>query len=243
MKYKILKISLAVWIVSAAGCSKSFLDVPPQGDLTEELALRDPDAAEKLVGGVYNSLYSGGFGRTTVGFLWFTSLDVASDDAEKGSTPGDFNVNGLGDIDNFIHTPNNSIFNNIWLGHYSAITVANKAIDILNQSTLDDTRKNRLLGETRFLRGLYYFNLVRYFGGVPKIDRVLTPEEANSDAAQTRASKEEIYSLIVSDLEFAAANVPVKGAGRCDSWAGHEGSGAGLPGESVPVPKRLPESL
>jgi starch-binding outer membrane protein, SusD/RagB family len=211
MKYSFLKISIAAGIVITAGCKKSFLDVPPQGELTEELALTDPDAAEKMVGGVYNTLYFGGFGRTTVGFLWEISNDIASDDADKGSTPGDFNVNGVGDIDNFVHTPTNSIFNNIWLGHYSAITTANKAIEILTESSIDDLRKNRLLGESRFLRALYYFNLVRYFGGVPKIDRVLTPEEANSDAAQTRASKEEIYALIVSDLEFAAANLPLKG--------------------------------
>jgi len=211
MKYRFLKITIAASFMIIAGCKKSFLEVPPQGDLTEELALKDPEAAEKLVGGVYNTLYFGGFGRTTVGFLWEISNDIASDDADKGSTPGDFNVNGVGDIDNFIHTPTNSIFNNIWLGHYSAIVAANKAIDILNQSTIDATRKNRLLGESRFLRGLYYFNLVRYFGGVPKIDRVLLPEEGNSDAAQTRASKDEIYALIVSDLEFAAANLPLKG--------------------------------
>jgi tetratricopeptide (TPR) repeat protein len=206
-----LILSFTFGVLIMAGCRKSFLDVPPQGDLTEELALRDPNAAEKLVGGVYNTLYFGGFDRTTVGFLWHTSLEVASDNADKGSSPGDFNVGGLGDIDNFVHTPNNFIFNNIWLGHFTAITIANKAIDILSQSTIDEVRKNRLLGECRFLRGLYYFNLVRYFGGVPKIDRVLRPEEANSDAAQTRASREEIYALVNSDLEFAAANLPLKG--------------------------------
>lgn len=211
MNYKKRIVAFTFGLLVLAGCRKSFLDVPPQGDLTEELALRDPNAAERLVGGVYNTLYFGGFDRTTVGFLWHTSLEVASDNADKGSTPGDFNAGGLGDIDNFVHTSNNFIFNNIWLGHYSAITVANKAIDILNQSSLDEVRKNRLLGEARFLRGLYYFNLVRYFGGVPKIDRVLTPEEANSDAAQTRASREEIYALINADLEFAAANLPMKG--------------------------------
>ena len=211
MKYNFLKIALAAGFVVVAGCKKSFLDVPPQGELTEELALSDPEAAEKLVGGVYNTLYFGGFGRTTVGFLWQISNDIASDDADKGSSPGDFNVNGVGDIDNFVHTPNNSIFNNIWLGHYSAITTANKAIDILEKSSLEAVRKNRLAGEARFLRGLYYFNLVRYFGGVPKIDRLLTATEGNSDAAQTRASKEEIYALVVSDLEFAAANLPQKG--------------------------------
>lgn len=198
-------------LLTAGGCKKSFLDVPPQGQLTEDLALKDPDAADKLVGGVYNTLYYGGFGPTTVGFEWEITNDIASDDADKGSTPGDFNTNGVGDIDNFVHTPGNAIFNNIWTGHYSAITSANKAIDILNQSTFDATKKAKLLGEVRFLRGLYYFNLVRFFGGVPKIDRVLAATEGNSDAVQTRASTTDIYALINSDLEYAAANLSLKG--------------------------------
>lgn len=226
MRYKYLTIATVAGLLSVAGCKKSFLDVPPQGDLTEELALKDPQAAEKLVGGVYNTLYFGGFGRTTVGFLWQLVHDVASDDADKGSTPGDFNVGGIGDVDNFRHDPNNFIFNNIWTGHYSAITRANKAIDILNQSTFEANKKNRLLAEVRFLRGLYYFNLVRFFGDVPKIDRVLTPEESNSDLAQTRAPKAEIYAMVIADLEFAASNLPWKGevnavVGRATKGAAH----------------------
>ncbi len=211
MKNKILKIGAAASLIVLAGCKKSFLEVAPQGQLTEELALKDPQAAEKLVTGVYNTLYFGGFDITTVGFLWVLANDIASDDADKGSSPGDFDVNGVGDIDNFRHNANNFIFDNIWRGHYAAITRANKAINILNQSSFEEVRKNRLLGEVRFLRGLYYFNLVRFFGGVPKIDRVLQPTEGNSDAVQTRATKEEIYSFIISDLEFAAANLPLKG--------------------------------
>lgn len=226
MRYKYFKLAAVGGLIVVAGCKKSFLDVPPQGELTEELALKDPEAADKLVGGVYNTLYFGGFDRTTVGFLWQLTNDIASDDADKGSTPGDFNVNGIGDVDNFRHDPNNFIFNNIWTGHYSAITRANKAIEILNQSTFEAGRKSRLLGEVRFLRGLYYFNLVRFFGGVPKIDRVLTPEEANGDVAQTRATREEIYALVTSDLEFAATNLPWKGdaavtVGRATKGAAH----------------------
>jgi tetratricopeptide (TPR) repeat protein len=194
-----------------AGCEKKFLDVDPQGQTTEVLALTDPGAANKLVGGVYNTLYYGGFGKTTVGFLWQVSLDVASDDADKGSTPGDFNTGGLGDIDNFTHTPTNSIFNNIWSGHYNAIISANKAIDVLNQSTLEAATKNRLLGEARFLRGLYYFDLVRYFGGVPKITTVPLPSEGNSDAVNTRATAAEIYAQVIEDFQFAVDNLPLKG--------------------------------
>ena len=141
--------------VIVSSCKKDFLEVVPQGQTTEVLALTDPDAASKLVGGVYNTLYLGGFGKTTVGFLWVLANDIASDDADKGSTPGDFSQ--AGEIDNFTHTPNNFIFDNIWNGHFSGIVAANKAIDVLGKSTIDATTKNRLLGEARFLRGLFRF--------------------------------------------------------------------------------------
>ena len=203
-------------------CNKDFLEVKPQGEITEVLALTDPEAAAKLVGGVYNTLYFGGFGNTTVGFLWVLANDIASDDADKGSTPGDFG--DAGQIDNFTHTSNNFIFNNIWSGHYNAIVSANKAIDVLEKSSLETDTKNRLIGEARFLRGLYYFNLVRFFGGVPKITRVLLPTEGNSPEAQTRATKDEIYASIIGDLEFAATNLPMKG--EANSQVGRATKGA-----------------
>jgi len=205
---KITSILLAVLVL--AGCSKNFLEVPPQGQTTEVLALTDPEAAGKLVGGVYNTLYFGGFDKTTVGFLWQLTNDIASDDADKGSTPGDFNSGGMGDIDNFIHTPGSFIFNNIWSGHFNGIISANKAIEILGKSTIDAATKARLMGEARFLRGLYYFNLVRFFGGVPKITTVPLPSEGNSDALNTRATAAEIYTVIIDDLQFAADNLPLK---------------------------------
>lgn len=205
---KIILLILPLLVI--AGCKKSFLEVPPQGQLTELQALKDPEAANKLVGGVYNTLYFGGFDITTVGFLWVIANDVASDNADKGSTPSDFSP--AGEIDNFTHTPTNFIFDNIWKGHYTAIARANKALDILNQSTIESGIKNRLIGEVRFLRGLYYFNLVRFFGDVPKILRFpADPGEVNSDEFQTRAPKAQIYEAIIKDLEFARDNLPLKG--------------------------------
>lgn len=202
-------LATTVCFIAGSGCKRSFLDVPPQGQLTEEQALIDPAAAEKLVGGVYNTLYFGSFGNTTVGFLWAIANDVASDDADKGSFPADFGP--AAEIDNFTFNANNFIFNNIWLGHYEAIVRANKAIDVLNRSTFDETTRKRLLGEVRFLRGFYYFNLVRAFGGVPKIVTVIPPNEANTDAVNTRASRDEIYSVIIEDLQYGVDNLPAKG--------------------------------
>lgn len=211
IKNRFIKIPLlaTLLLLLSVGCSKSFLEVDPQGQLTEVQALADPEAANKLVGGAYNTLYLGGFGDNTVGFLWVMATDVASDDGDKGSTPSDFG--DAGQIDNFTHTPSNFIFNNIWNGHYTAIGRVNRAIDVLNQSTFDAGTKARLLGELRFLRGFYYFNLVRFFGGVPKVIRVPDPSEGNNDEFQTRASAAEIYSVIIDDLQFAVDNLPMKG--------------------------------
>ncbi len=223
MKNKnIIITSTLAFVVMLGGCKKDFLEVDPQGQTTEVLALTDPDAAAKLVGGVYNSLYFGGFDKTTVGFLWVLANDVASDDADKGSTPGDFSP--LGEIDNFTHTANNFIFNNIWSGHFSGIVAANKAIDILGKSSIDAAAKNRLIAESRFLRGLYYFDLVRFFGGVPKIITVPLPSEGNSDPLNTRATAAEIYAVVVEDFQFAVDNLPEKGDAATQTGRANKGA-------------------
>lgn len=203
-------------------CSKDFLEVPPQGQLTEEQALIDPNAANQLVTGVYNTLYFGSFGNNTVGFLYAIATEVASDNADKGSTPSDFGP--LGEIDEFTMTPNNFIFNNIWSGHYQAITRCNKAIDILQKSSFDEATSNRLQGEVRFLRGFYYFNLVRMFGGVPLLVTVPAATEANNPAFQTRASREEVYAVVTEDLQFAVDNLPLKGEGGAQTGRANKGA-------------------
>ena len=193
-------------ILIMLGCKKSFLDVAPQGQLTEEQALIDPAAADKLVTGVYNTLYSQG----TVGLHWAVVNQIASDDADKGSTPGE-NGFGVKDIDEFSFTASTGNFNELWKAHYLSISRANKALDILGKSTFDENTRKRLEAEVRFLRGMYYFNLVRLFGGVPKITAVISPSDANNDEFQTRATKEEIYAVVTDDLQFAVDNLPLKG--------------------------------
>lgn len=209
-------------LASLLACKRDFLDVPPQGQLTEEQALIDPNAANQLVTGVYNTLYFGSFGNNTVGFLYAIATEVASDNADKGSTPSDFSP--LGEIDEFTMTPNNFIFNNIWSGHYQAITRCNKAIDILQQSTFDEATRSRLLGEVRFLRGFYYFNLVRMFGGVPLLIRVPAATEANSPEFQTRATREQVYQVVTEDLQYAVDNLPLKGEGGTQVGRANKGA-------------------
>lgn len=190
-------------------CGRNFLEVAPQGQVTEEQALTDNDAANKLVGGVYNQLYSQG----TFGVFWSVLGNIASDDADKGSTASDNGFNS-GDVDNFTFTPaaQYSVFNNVWANNFSGVVRANKALTILDASSIDPSLKTKLVGEAKFLRGLFYFNLVRAFGGVPKITRTpADPQEGNSDEFQTRVSAQDIYNQITEDLQAAIDNLPEKG--------------------------------
>ena len=217
MKRKLLIIAPLAILLIATGCKKSFLDVPAQGQIDEAAVLKDPAAAKNLVTGVYNSLYQGGFGPTTLGFLYFVTVEEASDDADPGSIPGD-NAGGE-KIDGFTADGNVFYFDNLWKGYYGGINQANKALNILDKATFDATAIKRLKGEVSYLRGFYYFNLVRLFGGVPKIVAVPAVSEFQSDVFVTRVSKDEIYTLITSDLQYAVDNLPVKDIGSTDGLA------------------------
>lgn len=193
-----------------SSCSDSFLEVPVQGAATAE---SDPALAEKLVTGVYNTLISGdAFGSgDTHGIAFISTTNIMSDDADKGSTPND-QIGIIGQLDNFTHGPTNIFVGSIWNGHYNAIARCNQALKALETASLDEETKNRFIGEVRFIRGYFYFNLVRYFGGVPAVLRV--PEsasDANSDPAfRTRASAEDIYTIVIEDLTFAAEHTPLR---------------------------------
>lgn len=205
-----INILLIGCLLMYVSCGKGFLDIPPQGRVTEEEIRKNPNAALDLVNGVYNVMWLGGFGPDVHGLQMVVLTSIASDEGDKGSTPQDYGP--ALEIDNFTYTPANSNVQNFWTGYYQAIARTNQALDKLPLSPLDDVTKNRLIGEVRFLRGYFYFNLVRTFGGVPKLDRVPKPEEANADEFQTRATAAAIYDLIISDLQFAVDNLPLKGA-------------------------------
>jgi hypothetical protein len=65
---------------------------------------------------------------------------------------------------------------------------------------MTEDRKNCLLGEAYFLRGFYYFQLVRVFGGVPLVDDVI---DSSEQWQQPRATVDAVYEHIISDLTKA----------------------------------------
>lgn len=93
-----------------------------------------------------------------------------------------------------------------WNGFYKGIRDCNCALaKIPNTEKMSDADKNAYIGELKFIRALGYFYLVRFWGKVP-----LRTEENINDFDMTTSSVEDIYKLILSDLEFAVKYCPAK---------------------------------
>ena len=146
---------------------------------------------------------------------------VGTDSWEKGDQ---LDANGAGYYNDYTPQLSPTVggsIQNLWVNSYSAINTANTAIAAISSSTgLTDAQKNLRLGENRFLRALYYFNLVRAYGAV---QLNLEPTEGVSVKAH-RTPVDSIYSAaIIPDLEFAIANLPLKG-GQTDYFRATKGA-------------------
>src|SRR5690606_1940016 len=112
---------------------------------------------------------------------------------------GYFNIGGLDEINTLSFSPENPLFSSFWVNTYNAIFRANAVLTHIETPTDHAAgKKEQVAGEAKFLRALFYFDLVRMFGGVPNVTSILTVEESRQTG---RASEEEIYTLIISDLK------------------------------------------
>ncbi len=201
-------------LVFLDGCNKKFLDVAPIGQQTSSTFFANSADAQKAVTSCYGHLNE----WKVAAFANLAITSITSDDAEKGSVPGDAGF--LNDFDNFTFTSTEFTIDDYWTGQYAGINLCNQCIDNIPKISMDAALQARLIAEAKFIRAYHYFNLVRAFGDVPKVDHLpVTPDELNP----VRAPKADIYALIESDLNEAAnilpAAYPVTETGRATKGA------------------------
>ncbi|MBR1547112.1 MAG: RagB/SusD family nutrient uptake outer membrane protein, partial [Prevotella sp.] len=91
--------------------------------------------------------------------------------------------------------------NNIQEAVYGRIRNINDFIRGVSGSTLTEAQKNIMLGQAYFFRGWCYYNLFKWYGGVPLVDTVLEPVEG---IEVPRASARETFEFVLTDLQNAA---------------------------------------
>ncbi len=206
---KIHYIYIFFLLILLNSCSEDFLDVKSR-EVVEASDSEEVYEPESYINGIY-----GMFTDWNYAFSFLGVTEIISDNADKGSSPTD--TGGDKDqLDKLTFTSTAGSLRGMWQHWYKSIGRATAAIDYTESFGLsNETYKNRLIGEARFLRALNYFYLVRGWGSIPIQEQDLTE----------RVSVDEVYSYIESDLQFAIENLPEKSE-YADSDLGRATKGA-----------------
>ena len=120
--------------------------------------------------------------------------------------PNNWNANAIG-LNTLAFNENSDIVKKRWQSCYIGVYRANQVLANLDNVELDEETKLQIEAETKFLRGFYYYSLYRGYNGGSIILHTSVPE-TRADFYKSPAPAEEVYNLILADLEFAAANLP-----------------------------------
>lgn len=202
MKIKIITLLFAV--VGLSSCS-DFLNYDEVSQYTEEQVFTNFDRTKSFVTNIYSYLESD-----------YCSIDGAMRASACDEAVHVWNSSNIHTFTNGTWSPLNTV-DDMWAHYYKGIRAANfylekgigrqfeeyKYADGYDNNML---RYNNYEWEVRFLRAYFYFELVKRYGGVPIITKLITPEEANNTA---RASFDDCVSFIVGECDTVVKHLPI----------------------------------
>lgn len=196
------KIILITFILFTA-ISCEVLEVEPQNSIEASEAFKTKKDIDKGILGAYASFQSlSYYGRTFNLFSDLSSDNLSHPLAATATVYAEVNNNNI--------LPENGSVSGIWQIAYDGINVANNVIQkVPTIEGMTTEEQDEALAELYFIRALNHFNLLNYFGGVP-IKLLPTVGLDNIDAP--RNTIDEVYAQIITDLTFAANNLPSSGS-------------------------------
>lgn len=207
----IFTITLAAIISS---CSEEFLDIKAKGSFDESI-LSSEEGIRALLIGAYATLNDGNAHNP--------SLNIASiraGDLYKGSDPGDqpamleASVMQWSTGGRYVERP--------WRDYFNAIDRCNVVLKLLpGVEDMTEAQKTQAEAEARFLRGHYYFWLVRFYFHVPWIDETSTTYKVPNTVDNDGSTWVNNWPNIAADFDFARQNLPVTQTelARPNKWA------------------------
>jgi starch-binding outer membrane protein, SusD/RagB family len=157
-------------------------------------------------------------------YLWLIQ-DIAADDCNSRATLNDPNIHQFNSYD---LDPNNNYLAKIWQASYLGISRANVVMEKVPAIEMDSALRQRVLGEAKFLRGLYYFNLVRLFGEIPLMTQPVTSNLGSEEIYPAKSPVADIYNQIKKDFRDASAALPAAYTSPGDKGRATKGAALGL---------------
>ncbi|WP_106832262.1 RagB/SusD family nutrient uptake outer membrane protein [Parabacteroides pacaensis] len=193
-------LTLCISWLCLISCSDSFLDLAPQHYLNESTFFKTEEHFTQATNGVYERLR----GITNVPAALMG--EMRSDNTHYIRYEADRAQRQYEEIADFINDEQNIMTDDMYYNCFSGISRANTILERITDKPFTDEFKNSVIGQAKFLRALFYFYLVRYFGEVPLY---LKEVKGPDGAFLPRSSVDDVYEVILSDLNDAIAKLPV----------------------------------
>lgn len=196
-KYKVLKILILGVVLSAFifSCTDEFVEVSPEYSIDSENYFNSEDDYYKALIAAYDILQS-----TYVNAILG---EIASNNTLCGGENAN-DVIGWQHVDDMIHTPVNNNLHDIWNWMFAGVQRTNYFMEF--KDNMDFDGKEQMVGEVRFLRAYYYFELVKWFGPVPlKVDERFA---LGDETSIPRSPVSAVYEQIENDLIYAIGVLP-----------------------------------
>ena len=187
-------------MVLILSCNKDYLNRFPESDPNSATYYTTADQLTLAINAAYNNL-----SYQQDGFPYQMQLEGTSDLVWQRPTT-DAQTIGLGQ-----HTSNTTMIRTIWTQSYIGIGRCNALLEnmIKAKSVTTAAQYSRIEGEAKFLRAYYYGTLISLYGDVPLIVKSIPAEESYL----ARTPKAEVLNAIFSDLDSAAAKLPLSYTG------------------------------
>lgn len=210
MKLTINKFIIGGLFLGLASCQKTFLDLTPPSTITDAVYFKTPADFKAYTSGFYSQLmgWASPYGGNSV----YNYMDMSSDLVVYSGFSGDI---GHG----IISVP---LSDNRWDNNFGFIRQANIVL-ARAQAYTGTGDISQYVGESYFFRANAYFNLLKFFGGVPIVTSVLNVNSGELQAP--RNSRYEVADQILGDLDSAIVrlpieqNIPATDKGRISKWA------------------------
>lgn len=182
-------------LLALVGCADIDSDIPTEvtDDFIKDIPLNGSNQSFNVIlNGVLSAMYSD--------YLYsdsFIQLDALTDNAYPLSLNSK-----LRNIADFKHTPNDDYIAGYWSANYKGVQLANNGVEVL--TGLEG--REREIAQIKFLRNLYYLNLVRVFGAIP----YYTSNPNTGTTAVAKTPTKDIYNAMITELQaiIGEGNLP-----------------------------------
>lgn len=209
-------ITLSLLLMTGISCKKELLTPVPLTVVSDATAFDTPNRIEQNIRSLYSNTKGGAFyaGRFIV-YGDIRGEDFLNETGNLVTGADVWSLNPQG-------TSTNSVIN-LWAQAYYTINLCNVSIEGITAkgpAVVGIPLTNSYLGEARLIRALCYYSLLQLYarpfadgaGSKPGLPLRITAIKGPGSSDLARSSVAQVYAQIISDLNFAEANLPLTNA-------------------------------